>query len=142
MFNLNDLPVELFAVALLFLIPLGIYEYIRFHKQNPGNPLNKMTLFSLLLLVIVFSKNFVYSITDDTNIIKTVDIINIIYLTLFAIAFAITWTLAYKRGYIDKEALNRRKPLFKTCGIVIVICIIILAIILGLDKLDELNLLP
>lgn len=124
MFTLYDLPVELFAIVLLFLIPLGIYEYIRFHKQNPGNPLNKMTLVSIPALVILFFQKLVYSITDDTDIIKTVNIITITSISLFFIAFAITWILAYKRGYIDKEALNRRKPLFKTCGIVIAICIL------------------
>lgn len=142
MFNLNDLSVELFAVALLFLIPLGIYEYIKSEKQNPGNPLNKMMFFAIPVLVVIFSNKFTDRLNVNANIERIMSIVTIISCVLFFIALATAWTLSYKKGYIDKEALNRKKPLFKTCGIVIVICIIILAIILGLDKLDELNLLP
>lgn len=142
MFTLNDLPVGLFAVSLLILIPLGIYEYIKSEKHKPGNPLNKMTLVAIPTIIIMFFNKLTETLNVNANIEKIINRVTIISCVLFFIALATTWTLSYKKGYIDQEELNRRKPILKSCGIVLIILFIILVIFLGFDKLDELNLLP
>jgi hypothetical protein len=142
MFTLNDLPVELFGVALLILIPFGIYEYIKSEKQNPGNPFNKMIFFGIPAIVMVFFNKITDKLNVSANIEKIMSIVTIISCVLFFIASAIAWTLSYKKGYIDKEELNRRKPMLKSLGIFIAILSIILTLLIVVMKLDEHNLLP
>lgn len=129
MFTMNDLSVGMFAVALMVLIPVGIYEYRTFEKKNPGDPMNKMILLAIPMILMIFFKKYIDEVSANTNFSWIVGILALASGVLFFLGLAISWTLSYKRGYIDKNRVKQVMPVVKTCALIVALCAIAIIVI-------------
>lgn len=129
MFTVADLPIGMLAVALMVLIPVGIYEYLTFEKKNPGDPMNKMILLAIPMMLMIFFKKYIDEVSANTNFSWIVGILALASGVLFFLGLAISWTLSYKRGYIDKNRVKQVMPVVKTCALIVALCAIAIIVI-------------
>lgn len=121
---INSLSFEtyIFIVILLFLGSIfGIYDM---RKKKPGHPMTWVLPFSIFLCASLILYRCSLELTNNQIFQEITHIVTIISIICFFISFIITFAIAHKNNYTDKEKLNKLLPLLIGCIIIMIICFV------------------
>ena len=119
---INTLSFEsyIFVLAALFFGSIfGIYDM---RKKKPGHPMTWVLPFSMELCIALALNRCALELTTNHLFQQITDIIAIVSVICFFLSFVITFILAYKKDYVDKEKFKKIMPLLIGCIIIMAIC--------------------
>ena len=121
-YSINSLPFEIYILVLLFLIVGGIYGIFDMRKKRPGHPMIWVLPFGILEGVSLLVYRCSLEFTTNALFQKISHIFALTSVSLLLITFVVTFFIAHKRNYTNKEKLKELRPLMICCAIIVVIC--------------------
>ena len=130
MFNtINSFPFETVCLFLLFVIIGSIFSIIEMRKKRPGNPTIWIFPFAILMGISLLIDKCAIALTTNAIFQKVSSCITSVCVVMFFLSVIVTVTLAYNKGYINKEKSKNLIPIF----IIGLVFIIFGAIMLTID---------
>lgn len=130
MFHFNRLPLWLYALVILVLIPLAVYEYnTKTKKKHPDHPVKYMVATASVCGIV--SILFRFAQENNLGVIwtKIINISMIVAAVLFILSIAFVYYLLIKRNYFTPEALEKLKRTLTPLLVIIIVSVVILIII-------------
>lgn len=121
---INALSFEtyIFIIILLFFGSIfGIYDM---RKKKPGHPMIWVLPCSMFLCLSLILYRCSLELTSNQIFQEITHIVTIISVVCFFISFIITFAIAHKNNYTDKEKLKRLLPLLICCIVIMLICFV------------------
>lgn len=118
----SSIPFEIFVLIFLLLIGGSVFCMFDIQKSHPNHPVIWVFPFSIFMSIVLIIDKCVFEFSKNSQLQKILDKMTIVAVILFFISFIITFIIACKKNYVDKEKLKNIIPLFICCGIVILIC--------------------
>lgn len=128
----SSMPIGLFIIAILCFVGIMIYGIIDMKKKHPGHPFVNV-LYGFIVLGLWFIP---HRIIEDSSLNQTVKSINdCVMMTLIAIFFIVFGYFSYQayiQGYIDEKGKKLLKNTLLPCGIIFLICVIVIIVLYNL----------
>ena len=129
MFHFNRLPLWLYALVILVLIPLAVYEYNTKTKKYPNHPVKYMiataSIFGIMSCFYGLSQEVALGVVWT----KIINVSTIVTGVLFVLSLPFVYYLLIKRNYFTPEALDKLKRTLTPLLAIIVISVVILIIL-------------
>ena len=130
MFHFNRLPLWLYALVILALIPLAVYEYnTKTKKKYPNHPVKYMIAAASVGGIV----SILFRFAQENNLgvvwTKIINISMIVAASLFILSIVFVYYLLIKRNYFTPEALEKLKRTMIPLLAIIIVCGVILIVI-------------
>ncbi len=130
MFHFNRLPLWLYALVILVLIPLAVYEYnTKTKKKYPNHPVKYMIATASVGGIV----SILFRFAQENNLgvvwTKIINISMIVAASLFILSIVFVYYLLIKRNYFTPEALEKLKRTMIPLLAIIIVCGVILIVI-------------
>lgn len=130
MFHFNRLPLWLYALVILVLIPLAVYEYnTKTKKKYPNHPVKYMiataSIFGIMSCFYGLSQEVALGVVWT----RIINVSTIVTGVLFVLSLPFVYYLLIKRNYFTPEALEKLKRTMIPLLAIIIVCGMILIVI-------------
>lgn len=130
MFHFNRLPLWLYALVILVLIPLAVYEYnTKTKKRYPNHPVKYMiataSIFGIMSCFYGLSQEVALGVVWT----RIINVSTIVTGVLFVLSLPFVYYLLIKRNYFTPEALEKLKRTMIPLLAIIIVCGMILIVI-------------
>lgn len=129
MFFYSRVPFGLYALLVLIIIPVGIYEFnTKTKKKCPNHPGKYMIYPGSLYLIVACFKKFYQEYSIGELWVKIIDISMIVTGALFVLGFGYMSYRLIKDGYYTREELDKLKRKLTPLLVMFLVCAVLLII--------------
>lgn len=118
----SSMSIELYIFILICGILFSIYAVYDMKKKKSRHPMIWIFPVIILLCISFIMYKCAIELTTNTVFQNITDLMACISSVMFVISFIVTFILAYKNNYVDKEKLKKMKTPIIICLLIILIC--------------------
>lgn len=116
----NLLPFELYVLILICISGGLVFSIFDIRKKRPGHPAIWIIPFGMLECIFLLFYRCSLELSTNVVLQKVTNILSLIGIGLFFASLIITFIIAYKKNYINREKFKKLMPTF-IAGIILML---------------------